>query len=290
MTTSFPFFINSLTAGIAAWFSLYWTRILLALFIFVIFYLLSLLAKILTKRDVDISLYKKPSPEAIKQYNRTSKKVFYGSILQIVFLGLGVVLALLSTGIDTVGLFSGVGIVGVLLTYSLTDVIREYYAGFIILSQEPFNIGEQVEIDNVRGVVKTINPRHTIIRDYHEHDVVIPNTKIVDGSIHITPVTALQRDSFRISVPYKSDVKKAIEAGEQALRNTAGVSLSVAPRGYVREIGYSNILAFYYTIPGARREQFNVRNIALQNVLKALQEAKIETSDTLVPPEFYGTR
>ncbi len=283
MNTSSSQFFSDLYTQVSSAIGLYGPRLLFGAIVFLVFYLLALLAKILSKRSVDINLYKRPSKEAIEEYNKTSKKVFYGNLLRIIFLVTGFVLGLLATGIDTVALLSSLGFVGLVLAYSLTDVIKQYYAGFIILTQEPFNIGEQIEIGEVSGVVKNINTRHTIVRDFHEHDVVIPNTQIVDGSVHITPIQEMQRDVFRIHVTYDADVKKAIEVGEQALRNTPGVNLDVAPRGYLRELGLSNMLAFYYTIPGSRREQFNTRNIALQNVLNAFHNAGIQASEPFPP-------
>lgn len=260
-------------------------QLLTALLTWLGFFLVAQLFKIYSRREIDINLYQRPTPETVAKYNKISRRVFYGRLFWLLFNVTGITIALIILGVDALNILQGLGFIGIALSFAFQDMIKQYYAGFIILTQEPFNIGEQIKIGEINGVVKTIESRFTIIRDFQEHDVVIPNNRIIDDFVHIAPIQGLQRDVFRFHVAFSADVKKAISAGEEALRNTPGVDLRVAPRGYIRKLGISNMLAFYYTIPGSRREQFNTRNMALQNVREALLKANVEMADPIDHPD-----
>ncbi|MFO0704585.1 MAG: mechanosensitive ion channel [Candidatus Andersenbacteria bacterium] len=251
-------------------------RAVLVLFIFGFFYLVAQLFKLYGYRSVDVNLYRKPTQEAINQYNKARRKVFIGRFFWLFFLTLAWVGAISASGVAIRTVLEGLGFLGVSLSFALSDLIQQYIAGFLILNQKHVNIGEQIEVHGTAGVVKSIEARYTIVRDFKENDVMVPNTDILRNAVLISSVEGLQRDVIRVRVDNDTDLRVAIKVGEEAIKNTRGVDSSVPPRGYLRYFGDSMQLAFYYTGAAARREHFIVRSEALLNLTDAFKRNNIK--------------
>lgn len=278
MEGTFASFWTDLVSRVQQGISAAGPRAVLVLLVFTFFFLIAQLFKLYSQRTVDVNLYKKPTPEAIAQYYKTRRKIFYGRFFWMLSLVLAWTLGIAASGIGLRTVLEGAGFIGVALAWALSDLIQQYFAGFLILTQKHFNIGEQVDVKGTQGVIKSIESRYTIIRDFMERDVMVPNTDVLRSAVSISEVEGFLRDFIRVRVAIKSDLRKAIAVGEEALRNTPGVEQSVPPKGYVRYFGDSTQLAFYYTGPAARREHFILRSEALLNLDKAYKDNGIEIS------------
>ncbi|MFH0830785.1 MAG: mechanosensitive ion channel domain-containing protein [Parcubacteria group bacterium] len=253
-------------------------RTVLVLLVFTFFFLIAQLFKLYSQRGVDVNLYKKPTPQAVLEYYRTRRKIFYGRFFWLLFLVLAWTLAIAASGIGVRTVLDGLGFLGLALAWALSDLIQQYFAGFLILTQKHINIGEQVDIKGVSGVIKSIEARYTIVRDFMERDVMVPNTDILKNAVVISEIEGFNRDFIRVRVAIKTDLRQAIAIGEEAIRKTPGVELSVPPKGYVRYFGDSTQLAFYYTGPAARREHFILRSEIMINLDRAYKNNQIEIS------------
>lgn len=121
------------------------------------------------------------------------------------------ILALL--GINPGALLAGIGIAGLALGFGAQNLVRDVIAGFFILYEDQFRVGEHVAIDGIEGVVEEMGLRVTRIRDFGGQLHVVPN-----GTIQ--RVTNFARGPLRVLFPvlvaHEADVDRAMAAIQRA--------------------------------------------------------------------------
>jgi len=68
---------------------------------------------------------------------------------------------------------------GIVLGLALRDIVSDLVAGFFVLIERPIEIGNYVQIDDIRGTVHKIAARSTTIITSLNHSVIIPNKDLV---------------------------------------------------------------------------------------------------------------
>ncbi|MGA0606528.1 mechanosensitive ion channel family protein [Phenylobacterium sp. VNQ135] len=138
----------------------------------------------------------------------------------------GVVLIALVAGLSTIGLNLSslavfAGAVGVGLGLGLQGVVKEFVSGLVLIFDRSLSVGDFVELeDGKRGVVQEVGPRAVRIRTNDNIDLVIPNSKFIEG-----PVVnwTLRGHTRRIHIPftvgYGCDREKVREVVLEAARS-----------------------------------------------------------------------
>lgn len=117
----------------------------------------------------------------------------------------GVVLIAIVAGLSTVGLNLSslavfAGAVGVGIGLGLQGVVKEFVSGLVLIFDRSLSVGDFVELeDGKRGVVQEVGPRAVRIRTNDNIDLVIPNSKFIEG-----PVVnwTLRGHTRRIHIPF----------------------------------------------------------------------------------------
>lgn len=123
----------------------------------------------------------------------TRRKVLAARIVETTILAAGVLLSLSLLGISLTGLLTGVGLVTVGLSFALQDLIVNFVAGLELLGNAPFELGDQIEVGDVRGRVRSIGSRTTVIESNDGSLVTVPNRDL------LTKAVAVQRKPQRKS-------------------------------------------------------------------------------------------
>lgn len=119
-------------------------------------------------------------------------------------------------------LFAGAGIFAAILGFASQKAFSNIISGIFILMFKPFRVGDTLEISTAqKGVVEEITLRHTIIRDYENRRIIIPNNQISD---EILINSSISDESIRkfidFGISYDSDVDKAIQIiQEEAIKH-----------------------------------------------------------------------
>jgi len=141
-------------------------NLLFAFLIFAIFYGVAFF----TKKIIAKSLEKARKADQIKG--------FLSDAVYIAILIIGAVTALSKLGINTSALIASLGLGGFALGFALKDIVANFVAGILILLTEPFKTGDFIEVSGKKGEVKSINLRHTVLKDEKGDTVLIPNNSI----------------------------------------------------------------------------------------------------------------
>jgi len=76
-------------------------------------------------------------------------------------------------------LLAGAGILAVAIGFASQHALSNVISGFFIIIFKPFRINDRLYIrDNLAGVVEDITLRHTIIRNFENRRIIIPNAVI----------------------------------------------------------------------------------------------------------------
>ncbi len=98
--------------------------------------------------------------------------------------------------------------VGVAVGFGAQDVVRDVIAGFLILLENQYAIGDVVKIAGVEGTVEAIKLRTTVLRDISGNVHHVPNGEIKVASNRTSDFARYVAD---IPVSYDTDIDHAME-------------------------------------------------------------------------------
>ena len=81
-------------------------------------------------------------------------------------------------GIDTTAILAGLGIAALIIGLALTSLIEDIVAGFFIIAEKTFDVGDIVVVDGFRGTVVSIGIRSTKIADIGNNVMTMRNASI----------------------------------------------------------------------------------------------------------------
>ncbi len=108
-------------------------------------------------------------------------------------------------------LLAGAGILAVAVGFASQAALSNVISGLFIIVFKPYRINDRVTVkDNLRGIVEDITLRHTVIRDFENRRIIIPNTVMSEEVIVNADMADEKVCRFvEIGISYDSDVKKA---------------------------------------------------------------------------------
>lgn len=80
--------------------------------------------------------------------------------------------------IDTTSLLAGAGVVGLALGVGAQNLVKDVIAGFFIIFEDQYAVGEYVSLDDITGTVEEMGFRVTKLRDSYGVVHIIPNGTI----------------------------------------------------------------------------------------------------------------
>ncbi len=108
------------------------------------------------------------------------------------------------------GLLAGAGIVAAVVGFASQQAFSNIISGIFIVIFKPFRVGDIVAIQQNNGIVEDITLRHTVIRNFENRRVVIPNSIISNETIlNSTIADPNILNFYEVGVSYESDIDKA---------------------------------------------------------------------------------
>jgi small-conductance mechanosensitive channel len=144
--------------------------------------------------------------EVKKRSDTLAKVLVSTSQVFIVFIAVFMILSELE--IDIAPILAGAGVIGIAIGFGAQGLIRDLVAGFFIIIENQFRVGDVVKIADVGGIVESINLRRTVLRDLDGVVHVVPN-----GEIRVANnlTKELSRINFNVSVGYGEDLDHVIK-------------------------------------------------------------------------------
>ena len=178
---------------------------------------------------------------------------------------------------DVTAFLAGLGILGFTIGFALQNIMQNFTAGVILLIQQPFNMGDAIEVGDYGGSVLAINLRTTEMRTWDGRIVIIPNADIVSNVIVNYTRANLRRIDVRVGVDYGADLEQARASILGALPAVPGYITEPAPSVFSDAFGDSSVnLTAYFWIDTARAGLFDAKDAAIRLIKDALEKQSIE--------------
>lgn len=100
------------------------------------------------------------------------------------------------------------GIAGVAIGFASKTSLENIISGVLLLSDKSFKIDDMIVVDNVEGIVESIDSLSVKIRTYDNQIVRVPNVKVLNSNVANLYPTNERRKDFYFKVAYNSDVSK----------------------------------------------------------------------------------
>jgi small conductance mechanosensitive channel len=143
---------------------------------------------------------------------------------------IAVMMAVREIGLDITPLIAGAGLAGLAIGLGAQSLIKDVIAGFFILMEDQFHVGDVIQAGGVSGQVERMTLRMTVVRDLKGAVHFIPN-----GEIKV--VSNLTKEwsqaVLEIGVAYEEDVDRVIailaEVGQALAEDEAFGKLILEP-------------------------------------------------------------
>jgi len=152
--------------------------------------------------------------------------VLLNRMARIVLALVGLIVLLSHFGVNISALAAALGLGGLAFSLAARDTIADAIAGFTILVDQPFRIGDRIEIQEVGtwGDVVDIGLRTTRIRTRDNRMVIVPNSTIGSNQvINYTFPDPRYRIQTHVGIGYGTDIEMARAIIVDTVRHVEGV-------------------------------------------------------------------
>jgi small-conductance mechanosensitive channel len=145
--------------------------------------------------------------EEVKRIQTLSRAFRYlASVVVWVVAGM---LILSELGISIAPILATAGVAGIAIGFAAQSLVKDYFTGFIMLTENQIRVGDVVNVAGIGGLVEEVTLRYVRLRDY-------------DGNVHFVPngaistVTNMSREFAQsvmdIGVAYRENVDEVFKA------------------------------------------------------------------------------
>ncbi len=115
----------------------------------------------------------------------------------------------------------GAGVIAVVIAIAAQEALANVVSGLFIISFKPFKVGDVIELADTKvGVVMDITLRHTVIRNFENKMIVIPNAIINKETLVNANMGELKCcERIEIGISYDSDIDLAKKIMQEECEN-----------------------------------------------------------------------
>ena len=214
--------------------------------------------KVLSKREVDITLQK-----------------FLLNLLNWVLKILLFITVVAKLGIETTSFAAILASAGLAIGLALQGSLANFAGGILIIIFKPIKIGDFIEAQGVSGSVKEIEIFTTKLNTTDNKEIIIPNGALSNGNIVNYSTEATRRVDFTFGVGYDSDIKKTKEVISRVINSHPLVLKEPAPAVNLSELADSSIN--FFTRGWVKKEDYwTVKFDVMEQTKEALDAAGID--------------
>ena len=107
-------------------------------------------------------------------------------------------------------LLAGAGILAVAVGFASQQALSNIISGVFIIVFKPFRVNDRVKLRDMNGIIEDITLRHTVIRDFENKRIIIPNSLISEEIIVNSDFVDDKICKWiEIGISYDSNIEKA---------------------------------------------------------------------------------
>jgi small-conductance mechanosensitive channel len=156
----------------------------------------------------------------------------------------------------TVGFIIGMGLLGVELSkvmvligafgvgigFGLQNIVNNFVSGLVLLFERPLRVNDTVELGSLRGVVKRIGLRSSVVRTNQGAEIIVPNAQLVSEQVvNWTLSDRNHRLELSIGVNYGANPEDVIQVLEKAATSHPRILKNPPPKALFIEFGENSM-------------------------------------------------
>jgi len=186
-------------------------RYVFVLFIIIMTFFSVSLLRFLLKRH-----FQRKSPRMFRLDHTQYSFINHFMSALIYLIGMGIAIYIIpSFRAFSVSLFAGAGVLAVILGFASQQAVSNIISGIFIVAFRPFRVGDWIkvkDVEGVSGIVEDITLRHTMIKNFENKRIVIPNSVINNEIIENKNIEDNKVCEFlEMDISYDSNVDKAMK-------------------------------------------------------------------------------
>jgi len=198
-------------------------------------------------------------------------------IVRWVFNLMGFFIALNILGLTQVAMsfLAAGGVVAVVLGFAFREIGENLLAGLFLSFSRSFSVGDLIESNGIRGIVKRIEIRDVHIRTADGCDIFIPSATIYKNPLHNFTRDGLRRGDFSIGIDYGDDLKKAIGVLHKALEESDHLLNNPVPAIQISNFTPTYVelqVYFWVNLFETRLDLFEIKSIIMELCHGALSD------------------
>ena len=157
-----------------------------------------------------ISYYinKKANREAFRTGSKATQLKAIGFVIQVVIWIIVIILIISNLGFNVTTLITGLGIGGIAVALALQNVLSDVIASMSIILDKPFEVGDFIVVDELRGDVEDIGLKTTRVRSISGEQLIFSNNDLLQSRIKNYKRMNERRILFNLGVVYETPYEK----------------------------------------------------------------------------------
>ena len=134
-----------------------------------------------------------------------SKLVLYTGVVIIVFSVLS------ELGFKLTHLLGAAGIIGIAVGFASQTSMSNIISGLFLIAEKPFQVDDIITVQNITGVVLSIDILSVKLRTFDNKYIRIPNETIIKSDVTNVTHFPIRRVDLNVGVAYKEDIARVRE-------------------------------------------------------------------------------
>jgi small conductance mechanosensitive channel len=160
-----------------------------------------------------------------------------GTIVMVI----GFVVILTQLGVQVAPLLAGFGVIGVVIGFAMQSTLSNFAAGGMILGNQPFDIGDEIEVAGVSGTVKRMTLVSTTIVTADNQTLIVPNSTVWGDVIRNRTTQPVRRVDLTFGIGYQDDIEHAERVLQEIVARVENVLKSPAPVIRLHQLADSSV-------------------------------------------------
>lgn len=203
-----------------------------------------------------------------------------GNVMGVVVWLLAIALAFTVAGFGSViaafGIFAGA--IALAIGFAAQDLLGNFVAGVFILKDEPFNVGDWIDVVGVEGEVTEIDLRVTRVRTFDNELVTVPNSDLSNNPLTNPVAFDTLRMKFVFGIGYDDDIDHAKSAILDEASANEDILDDPGPAIRVTELAgsYVGLQTRFWIADPSRSEYMRVQSDFVQAVKERIDAESID--------------
>ncbi len=186
-----------------------------------------------------------------------------------------VVSVLKELGFSLAPLLGAAGILGIAIGFASQTSVSNIISGFFLLGEEPFKVGDTIQVGDMEGVVLTIDMLSVKVRTFDNRMVRIPNETLVKSQFTNVSYFPIRRVDMPVGVAYNEDIGQVRQILLDVAKSNPNVLMEPEPLVIFQGFGGSSV-DFKLAVWVRQDSYLSVRNGIAEDVKKRLDAEGIE--------------